>query len=97
MSLKAKLGGADAGCAFVELVPETPLAYARFNTAEGATAALAVEGVGEAALLEGDDEKQYWEKIASAGRGGGGKGGKGGRGKGKGKGGKGKGGKGKRR
>jgi len=99
-TLREKLGGVDKGCSFVEMVPEMPLAYARFATPDQATAALAVEGVGEPALLEGADEKQYWEKIASGGGGkGGGKGGKGkGRGgKGKGKGGRGKGGRGKRR
>ena len=78
---------------FVEVVPEMPLAYARFASAGEATAALAVDGVGETAVLTGDDERQYWEKIASGRRrrgGGGGRGkggGRGGKGKGKGKGG----------
>ena len=67
-----------------------PLAYARFASAAQASAALSVEGVGEPKLLQGEDERQYWEKIAAGSheRGKGGKGGKGG-GKGKGKGGKG--------
>ena len=84
-------------------MPGVALAYARFASPAQAQAALAIEGVGEPALLEGNDEQQYWEKIAAggAGRGGGGGGkgggrgkggGKGGKGKGKGKGGKGKGG-----
>jgi hypothetical protein len=96
-TLKDKFGGSDKGCAFVEVVPEMPLAYIRFNKPEEATAALAVEGVGEISLLTGDDEKQYWDKIASGGGGrGGGRGGGGrgrggkGKGKGKGKGGRGK-------
>jgi len=96
-----KFGGKDGGCAFVEMVPDMPLAYARFRDAEAAKSAVGTEGVGVVSVLEGDDEKQYWEKIASGGGGrGGGKGGgkgkgkgKGGKGKGKGKGGKGKGGK----
>mmetsp|Transcript_39527 Transcript_39527/g.65542 ORF Transcript_39527/g.65542 Transcript_39527/m.65542 type:complete len:468 (-) Transcript_39527:500-1903(-) len=87
---------------FVELVPDQPLAYVRFEKAEHATKALEVTGLGELSLLEGEDEKQYWEKIGidkggkgKGGRGGRGRGGKGGgKGKGKGKGGKGKGGKG---
>ena len=92
-SLAEKFGGKDGGCAFVEMVPDVPLAYVRFQDAAAAKAALAVEGVGQVAVLEGEDEKQYWDKIASGGggRGSGGKGGgrgggKGGRGKGKGKG-----------
>ena len=92
-ALADAFGGKDKGCAFVEVVPDMPLAYARFQSAEEAKAALTVEGVGKIALLEGDDEKQYWQKIATGGggRGGGGKGkGKGG-GKGKGKGGRGRG------
>ena len=93
-ALKEKFGGKEGGCAFVEVVPDMPLAYVRFNSAEQAQAALSVEGVGTAAVLEGDDEKQYWEKIASGGGGKGGGKGKGGKGKGKGKG-RGKGGKGK--
>ena len=91
-TLREKLGGVDKGCSFVEMVPEMPLAYARFASAAQASAALSVEGVGEAKLLEGEDERQYWEKIAAGSheRGKGGKGGKGGgKGKGKGKGGKG--------
>lgn len=93
-SLAEKFGGKEGGCAFVEMVPDVPLAYVRFQDAESAKKAVSVEGVGQVAVLEGEDEKQYWDKIASGGggRGGGGKGG----GKGKGKGGKGKG-KGKRR
>ena len=45
-ALKAQLGGSGAGCAFVEVVPDMPLAYVRFHTAEQAQAALATEGVG---------------------------------------------------
>jgi hypothetical protein len=64
-TLREKLGGVDKGCSFVEMVPEMPLAYARFASADQASAALKVEGVGEPKLLEGEDERQYWEKIAA--------------------------------
>ena len=92
-ALKDKLGGVDKGCSFVEVVPGMPLAYARFATPEQAKAALDVGELGEVATLEGDDERQYWEKIASESRNkgkGGGKGGHGKGGKGKGRGGKGR-------
>ncbi len=83
---------------YVEIVPDMPLAYVRFASAAVATEALgnkeACDGIGSFALLEGDDERQYWEKIGTPsgrGSGGGRGGGRGGRGKGKGKGGKGRG------
>jgi len=57
-SLFDKFGGKDGGCAFVEMVPDVPLAYVRFQTAEAAKTAIAVQGVGIVSVLEGDDEKQ---------------------------------------
>ena len=57
-SLFDKFGGKDGGCAFVEMVPDMPLAYARFQNAEAAKSATSTEGVGMVSVLEGDDEKQ---------------------------------------
>lgn len=92
-SLKDKFNTVTSAGAvkFVELVEGQPLAYVRFSTPESAAKALEAkpEGVGELSLLEGDDEKAYWDKIGSSvGRGGGnkGRGGKGGKGRGRGRG-----------
>ena len=97
-TLRETFGEAAGNVKFVELVPETTLGYVRFADAESASKALKMDGMGEMSLLEGEDEKQYWDKIGagSGGRGGGkgrgrGRGGKGGRGKGKGGRGKGRG------
>ena len=95
MAVRGGIDGEDksGGVRFVEIVPDMPLAYVRFDSAESAATALA-KGTeyGAMTLLEGADEEQYWDKIGAASKGG--KGGKGGKGKGKGGKGKGKGGKG---
>jgi uncharacterized membrane protein YgcG len=91
-TMKATLG-AFGKLSFVEYKPGDVTAYARFDTAEDAKNAIEklngdkVEIGGQqvtATLVEGDDEKKYWEKIRGGNKGGkggrGGKGGKGGRG-----------------
>ena len=94
MTVRGSIDGEDksGGVKFVEMVPDMPLAYVRFDSAESATKAIA-KGTeyGTMALLEGADEEQYWDKIGQGSKGGKGKGGKGKGGKGKGKGGKGRG------
>ena len=77
---------------FIEIVPDSLLAYVRFDSAEAATRGLNVRSFGKVSLVEGEAERQFWARVAAEAaarkametaerKGAGGKGGKG-RGKG---------------
>lgn len=62
----AQAFGAVAPLSFIQVVPDSLLAYIRFETAEGAQRALRVKGFGATSLLEGQEERDYWQKAAEA-------------------------------